>query len=459
MTLRSRFTLLFIFVAIVPFSLPIMGYLYFRLTIPESVVREITAAPPFVTRDLHKIIDGTISPEEIDRRILIVIHGDHTPSYINPGVQRFISKHNLSNPRRPGDELELLTALSEKESGDKHKTMIGNALFTYRNIPGLVFFRFAPENPLLYALGHPLTTLTVIFIVIILIPLLLSSRFLFPLRKSLAALETSAGRIQSGDLSGSVIVPLDPELKPVFEAFEKMRQQLKEDQEQQARFLMSVSHDLKTPLTSIRGFIEALQDGVIQGEEETSRGFDVIRRKTDLLEERISELIETTRINTDGWRRSFAPIPVKDFAREVFEPYAIEAEARGLDFSTRIEVSEDLRIQGNRRMLARAVENLVENAVRYAGKAAEILAGAEECSGMLRITVEDSGPGISEKDEPLLFEPFYRGDRGRNSRGIGLGLSSVRSIAEAHGGTVGLMKSSLGGAGIFFEIPLYKNPH
>jgi signal transduction histidine kinase len=456
-TLRGRFTLLFVFVAMVPFTLPVMGYIYFRLSIPESEIREITAAPPFVTRDLHRIIDGSIPEKEIDSRILIVVHGSHDPRYINPDVQSFFQDLSQSEPGKPGNELELIAAISEEESGNKHRAMIGNALFSYRGVPGLVFFRFSSKNPFLYALGHPLTSLTIVFVVIILIPLLLSGRFLLSLRKSLTALETSAGRIRCGDLSQSVAIPEDPELKPVFEAFERMRRQLKEDQEQQARFLMSVSHDLKTPLTSIRGFIEALQDGVIQGKEETMRSFNVIRKKTDLLEERISELIEATRINTEGWRRSFVVFSAEEFAREVFEPFLIEAEAREVDFSTGISIPEGRDILGNRKMLTRAVENLIENAFRYAGQNAVIRAKAGAENEMLRISVEDSGPGIRDEEAPLLFEPFYRGDRGRNSRGIGLGLSSVRSIAETHGGGVGIFETELGGAGFYFEVPLLKH--
>ncbi|ORC34147.1 hypothetical protein B4O97_13795 [Marispirochaeta aestuarii] len=457
MTLRGRFTLLFVFVAMVPFTLPVMGYIYFLLTIPESSVREITAAPPFVTRDLHRIIDGSIPEDEIDSRILIVVHGSHDPRYINPDVRRFFQQLDQYEHGKPGNELELIAAISEKERENNHKAMIGNALFTYKGVPGLVFFRFSSKNPFLYALGHPLTTLTIIFIVIILIPLLLSGRFLLSLRRSLAALEKSAGSIRSGNLSQSLAIPEDPELKPVFEAFERMRRQLKEDQEQQARFLMSVSHDLKTPLTSIRGFVEALQDGVIKGEEETMRSFEVIRKKADLLEERISELIEATRINTEGWRRSFVGFSAEEFAREVFEPFLIEAEAREVDFSTGISIPEDRKILGNRRMLARAVENLIENAFRYAGQDAVIRAEARGENGMLRISVEDSGPGIRNEEAPLLFEPFYRGDRGRNSRGIGLGLSSVRSIAETHGGRAGIFETKLGGAGFYFEVPLLKH--
>ncbi len=452
MTLRSRFNLLFLFVALVPLTLPVMGYFYFKLSAEESVVQEITAAPPFVTKDLHRIIDGTIAPKEIEERVLIVIYGKDNPVYVSPRVQQFMEKNNLDNSEmefRHGG-LEILEALNR----DQRHITIGNALFTYRGTPGLVFFSFEREKPLLYILGDPLTTLTVVFIFIILIPLLISGRFLISLRRSLSSLEKGAAEISMGNLSREVPVPNDPELKPVFEAFEGMRKRLKEDQLQQSRFIMSVSHDLKTPLTSIRGFVEAMEDGLVDDAEQRKRYYRVIREKTDLLEERITELIEVTKISTEGWQRGFTSIGVKEFLEELLQRYSLEAESRKVMFNSAIELSDEISIKGDRKMLTRAVENLLDNAVRYSGESPAIRAYSDMQEGKLCIRIEDSGPGINPNDAPNLFKPFYRGDKGRNSRGIGLGLSSVKEIAEAHGGTVGIVESSLGGAGIEIILPV-----
>ncbi len=452
MTLRSRFNLLFLFVALVPLSLPLMGYFYFKFSAQESVVQEITAAPPFVTKDLHRIIDGTISPDKIEERVLIVIYGKDNPVYVSPRVLQFLDKNNLTGSEmefRHGG-LEIIEALNRNQ----RKITIGNALFTYRGKPGLVFFSFERERPLLYILGDPLTTLTAVFIFIILIPLLISGRFLISLRRSLSSLEQGAAGISMGNLSQEVSVPNDPELRPVFEAFEEMRKRLKEDQLQQSRFIMSISHDLKTPLTSIRGFVEAMEDGLVEEEEQKKRYYRVILEKTDLLEERITELIDVTRISTDGWQRGFTSIPAKEFLSELFQRYSLEAESRKVNFELSLDLPEHVSIKGDRKMLTRAIENLLDNAVRYSGNSPRIIANTSLQEEKLSVRIEDSGPGINAEDAPHLFKPFYRGDKGRNSRGIGLGLSSVKEIAEAHGGTVQLGESSLGGAGIEIILPV-----
>ena len=453
MTLRSRFNLLFLFVALVPFTLPLMGYIYFKLTIPDSVVQEITAAPPFVTKDLHRIIDKTIPKEEIDDRIMIVVYGKDNPVYINDYVQRFILENNFSRDNRielRNGSLELLTALNTNH----RKALIGNALFSYHGVPGLVFFRFDHEDPLLHILGHPLTAMTAVFVVIILIPLFISSRFLISLRRSLSHLEKGAARISMGNLATEMPVPADPELQPVFEAFEEMRRRLKEDQLQQSRFIMSVSHDLKTPLTSIRGFVEAMEDGVVEDETQRRRYYSVIREKTELLEERITELIEVIKISTEGWQRGFAEIPAYEFLGSLFERYKLEAESRQVKFESTLDFPKNMKIRGDRKMLTRAIENLLDNAVRYSGENPRIMASATLKKKDLSIRIEDSGPGIDDSDAPHLFKPFYRGDKSRNSRGIGLGLSSVKEIAEAHGGSVIIAESSLGGAGIEILLPV-----
>lgn len=457
MTLRARFTLLLFFVVLIPALLPLGGLLHYRLTIPRSEVQEITEAPPFVVQDLHRIIDGTIPAEEIDSRILIIVYNQKLPLYINPLVRKIAEEQGITAPPKPGGDPAESVALLNAIGAENPDQAIGTSMFIYKEKPGFVVFTYFSGNPLRLFIRHPLIILSIGFVLLVLIPLIFSSRFLFSIRRSLSSLEESAGRISSGTLNQPLEIPQDPELKPVFIAFEEMRSQLKEDQEQQARFLMSVSHDLKTPMTSIRGFIEALQDGLIEGEEEKARIYNLIHQKTELLEERISELIETTRISSEGWRRSFEEIEASRFTEELFRRYRAEAEARGRNFEARNNLPSDLQISGDRKMLARALENLIENAIRYGGEEVAILASAAITDGMVRISVEDSGEGLSDEDRRMLFEAFYRGDKGRNSRGLGLGLTSVKTIAEAHGGSVGLFESDLGGAGVYFELPAITN--
>lgn len=452
MTLQGRFALLLVFIATIPLLLLVTGLVYYRLSVSESQIREITNSPPFVIRDLHRIIDGTITPEKIDSRILIVLYNEGVPVYISPRMVQFAEDKYYGGPidrKNRNEGLDLIASYND----ESRNTKIAGSWFTYRGVMGLVFFNSSPEQLLSLMVRPPLILLTLLYIIVIMVPLLLSSRFLIYLRRSLGNLEVSAGRISSGDFDTPLEIPTNPELTPVFEAIDDMRHQLKEDRSRQTRFLMFASHDLKTPLTSILGFIEALEMGMPMNEDQRKRYYRIIREKTGLLEDRISELIESTKVKTDGFRDRFIVMKAAPFVESLVGRFAVEAEAQSVNFEARVKIPSNCRLRGDAKMLTRAVENLLDNAIRYSGEGARILFAAEFVDSRLRLFVEDSGPGISNVDSEHLFESFYRGDKSRNSRGIGLGLSSTKSIVEIHGGSVGLIESRLGGAGLSIELP------
>lgn len=456
MTLRVRFMIILIFVILIPVLIPLTGYLVFRANQPETELETANRAPGFVLEELPKVIArGWSYAEQADPRILVVLLGKEGPIYVNGSISAESKGDLESSPPTLGELQQHWLGLIElhKLSGD---AVIGSLLFSYQDKSGIAFYRFTPPDPFAQLTRHPLTSVSMLLFLFVLLPAFFSGRFLLSLRRSLLRLEQGAYRIMQNDFSTPVDAHPDPTLRPVFDTFESMRQQLKENNDQRARFLMAISHDLKTPLTSIKGFVEALEEGVVDNEEKKMRYYGILRSKTELLEERISELIDFSRMETINWRAQFTGFTIAPFLKELVQRHQMEAQVRGVRFTASLDIPEETELQGDAKMLARALENLLDNGITYAGPGGrlELYAGLSAEGRVLELILEDSGPGIAGDELPLVFEPFYRGDRSRNTKGFGLGLTSVKSIVEAHGGNVSAGHSRLGGAQFTVRLPL-----
>ena len=446
MTLRTRFMIIMIFVTLIPILIPLTGYIAFRVTQPETEVKTVNQAPGFVLEELPKVIEqGWNYQQQADPRILVVLFGGEGPIYVNRKITAGTQGGEMQQ--------QWLGLISLHKLSDE--ALIGSLLFTHQNKSGIVFYQFSPPNPLGQIYHHPVAFLSGFLFLFVLIPAFFSGHFLLRLRRSLLSLEQGAERISRGDFSTPVEMHRDPALQPVFETFEAMRRQLKENTDQRARFLMAISHDLKTPLTSIKGFVEAFEEGVVEGEEKKQRYYGILKSKTELLEERISELIEFSRMETVSWQSQFSIFRFVPFLNDLVRRHEVEAQVRGAAFSAKIDLPEDTQLKGDVKMLARTLENLLDNGITYAGEGGRLELNGKlvERGQLIQLTLEDSGPGIPEAEKKRIFEPFYRGSPSRNTNGFGLGLSSVQSIVEAHGGSVQVGRSHLGGAKFEVRLP------
>lgn len=292
-----------------------------------------------------------------------------------------------------------------------------------------------------------------VFAGILLLPALIDGR----LRKSIRRLQDAAVRLSSGKLDEPIEVFRRDDLADLARSLESTRIELKDARDRKARFLMAVSHDLRTPLTSIKGYIEALSDGMAENEEDFRKYLSVLEEKTGLLENRIGELIDFARSETGGWKTPSASIDVSELIRRLDASFRKDSGFSGRAYSSRIDIPEGLTVEGDFDALYRAWENLFSNALRHTGKGERVAfrAGVEEFSGSVFLfgEIADTGPGVREDFIPLLFEPFARADRGRNTEGLGLGLASVKAVAEAHGGSVAYSPGVSGGSVFRILIP------
>ena len=247
------------------------------------------------------------------------------------------------------------------------------------------------------------------------------------------------------------------EFTDLTEHIDSMRAALLDAKRKQQRFIMGITHDLRTPISVIKGYTEALYDGVITSEEETKKSLEIINVKTSQLEEMITSLINYCTFFRDNFRRQITPHCIK----KQLETFAKSAETTGRIFhrkiSCNINLLESTDIPVNEQLLARALENLFGNALRYTEDDGEITITADESDEYITITFSDTGCGIAEKDISHLFDLFYRGTNSRREQGLGIGLSVVKDIVDLHGWSIDI-RSELGkGSDFIIRIPKSTN--
>lgn len=247
------------------------------------------------------------------------------------------------------------------------------------------------------------------------------------------------------------------EFTDLTEHIDSMRAALLDAKRKQQRFIMGITHDLRTPISVIKGYTEALYDGVITSEEETKKSLEIINVKTSQLEEMITSLINYCTFFRDNFRRQITPHCIK----KQLETFAKSAETTGRIFhrkiSCNINLLESTDIPVNEQLLARALENLFGNALRYTEDDGEITITADESDEYITITFSDTGCGIAEKDISHLFDLFYRGTNSRREQGLGIGLSVVKDIVDLHGWSIDI-RSELGkGSDFIIRIPKNTN--
>jgi two-component system phosphate regulon sensor histidine kinase PhoR len=226
---------------------------------------------------------------------------------------------------------------------------------------------------------------------------------------------------------------------------------------EQARrdFVANVSHELKTPITSIKGFVETLLDGAMQEPDNALSFLQIIAKHADRLNEIIDDLLSLSRIEQDSEQGKVAlsPGPIKEVLQDAIQVCQERAAAK--DMEIELTCPDDLAAQINAPLLLQAVVNLIDNAVKYSPAARPVQVEARQELGEVLVLVRDQGPGIAPEHLSRLFERFYRVDPGRSRKvgGTGLGLAIVKHIAQSHGGYVTLQSAPGKGSTFLIHLP------
>jgi signal transduction histidine kinase len=272
----------------------------------------------------------------------------------------------------------------------------------------------------------------------------------------LARLAEAAGAVSGGDLVSPVSAESDiAELQSLAEGFNSMTASLRQSDQAKTAFLADVTHELRTPLTVIKGTIETLQDGALDDVEGRDHLLSSMEREADRLIRLVNELLVLTRADVGALKLDIQPLDLAELARARCERLTPLAGRRGMALRV-IGGGAGLPVAGDADRLAQVLDNLLDNAIRFAPDRSAITVRLESVGGDASCSVHNEGPGIPAEHLPFIFERFYRVDaaRSRASGGAGLGLAIARALITAQGGRISAQSAEGQGTSITFSLPL-----
>ena len=262
----------------------------------------------------------------------------------------------------------------------------------------------------------------------------------------LVKLRKATRNIKEGNLDFVLEVEGNDEFSQLCQDFEEMRKRLKESTEEKIlmdkenkELISNISHDLKTPITAVKGYVEGIMDGVADTPEKMDRYVRTIYNKTNEMDHLINELTFYSKIDTNRIPYTFSKLNVEDYFSDCAEELGLEMETRGIKLVYANYVEKDVQVIADGEQIRRVIHNIVSNAIKYMEKPRGIIQiRVKDVGDFIQVEIEDNGKGIAAKDLPYIFDRFYRTDVSRNSSkgGSGIGLSIVKKIMEDHGGKV-----------------------
>lgn len=286
----------------------------------------------------------------------------------------------------------------------------------------------------------------------------MSKSIITPIRE----LSLSSRKISEGDLEYSVATNKKDELGELSNTFEKMRLSLKQVKAEQAAYernrqelIASISHDLSTPLTSIKGYVKGVQDGVANTPAKLEKYMDIIYKTANDMEGLINNLFQYSKLDIEHVPFVFEKVDLYSFFADFIEELSFDLEKEEGFARLYGDKNNAYIVEADREQLRRVVTNIVQNSLKYMNKDHKKIEVYLQ-SDLKQVTVEvrDNGSGIASEDIPHIFESFYRTDASRNSAtgGSGLGLAIVKKIMDEHGGAVWAESEPGVGTSIFFTL-------
>ncbi|MBD5449197.1 MAG: HAMP domain-containing histidine kinase [Lachnospiraceae bacterium] len=281
-------------------------------------------------------------------------------------------------------------------------------------------------------------------------------------------LNTAMQNIAEGNLEYMLTTEEKGEIGELYRNYEDMRLRLKEstdekfEHEQKNKELVSnISHDLKTPITSIKGYVEGIMDGVADTPEKMNKYIKTIYDKANDMDRLINELTTYSGIDNNRIPYTFRRINVADYFGDCVEEVGLDLESKNIQLNYETLIEPSTQIIADPEQLKRVINNIISNSVKYMNKDKGVIdiRILDELDA-IRVEIEDNGMGVAAKDLPNIFERFYRTDASRNSSkgGSGIGLSIVKKIIEDHGGYIWATSKENEGTCIHFVIRKYQAP-
>lgn len=300
--------------------------------------------------------------------------------------------------------------------------------------------------------------IAVLIILMLLFTLYISNTIIKPLKN----LNIAAENIATGNLDYELKHKREDEIARFTKTFNMMRVKLKESLEKQQFYeqsrkelIASISHDLRTPISSIKGYVEGLQDGLATDEKTFERYLTVIKNKTNQLDRLINDLFNYSQIEMDKLEVNLIEVNSKKFLKEIYNNIETEMGMSKIQLEIKLPIPS-VPIKVDKSRIEQVFDNLIGNAKRFVGEGGLIVIETFIQKNDLVVSIKDNGLGIKEEDITQIFESFFRGEKSRSREygGIGLGLAICKTIIDLHGGKIWVDSNKGVGSTFYFSLPI-----
>ena len=284
--------------------------------------------------------------------------------------------------------------------------------------------------------------------------------------RPLNVLRIATNQIREGDLDYKVVSYSEDEIGELCNDFEKMRIRLKNLIEAQLKYeedikelISNISHDLKTPLTAIKGYAEGLNDGVADTKEKQEKYLKTISSKANDMSVLVDELSYYAKIDSDTVPYSFKGVSLQEYFNDCIEDLKLDTEIKNTEIILNNYVDSSVYVVADGEQLKRVIHNIVGNSVKYLDKEKGLIQiRIRDIGEYVQLEIEDNGSGIGKDELPFIFERFYRADASRNSKkgGSGLGLAIAKKVIEDHSGQIWAESETGKGTTIIFTLKKIK---
>jgi signal transduction histidine kinase len=278
-----------------------------------------------------------------------------------------------------------------------------------------------------------------------------------PLIRRLRILSAKINNIELDKPNFKINDKHNDEIGAISRTFDKMANNINENFYNMKKFyhdrqelLKNISHDFRTPLTSILGYSISLDEGMHESEDERKKHIQIIRKKATYMSDLFNEMMELTRLDNNSYLLNKATFNIAEMIREIIIEYLPQLEKE--EFFIETEIPESIIIDADKERLSRAIRNIIENVIKHAndGKYIGILV-IKNKNSTITISIKDKGKGIEDKDKKKIFTRFYRNSK---KSGMGLGLAITKEIIEKHNGAIKFESASKKGTSFIIKLPL-----
>ncbi|AOM13342.1 alkaline phosphatase synthesis sensor protein PhoR [Bacillus thuringiensis Bt18247] len=476
MSIKTRFLFSYIAVILVSITLILVaGFLIvFSITGDLEAVKNFYKSSyiqkPLTSEEENAYLELKLAAKQHQSQLL---DESFVSSIEKEGVKIIVRKgENISYATKGFESSTLTEALPKFEAANinsRGTTELGDTFYRYVKFD---FYFAEKEEGSIFVLKKqssfvdltqklfPILFVSLLLLAILLIGLLsyLVSRSVI---KPIFVLKGATEKIKEGNLDFQMPVTSHDEIGQLNQGFEEMRKKLKESIEVQTQYeenrkelISNISHDLKTPITSIIGYVEGIKDGVANTPEKMDKYLTTIHTKAKHMDTLIDELFLFSKLDLNRVPFQFETVELNTFMQELIEEMQMDLSEEGIEVNLQLH-SSPLYVTADCEKINRVISNLIHNSVKYMDKEEKkITVTVSSDNNKVIVKVMDNGSGIESDTLPYIFERFYRAEQSRNSStgGSGLGLAIAKQIIEEHGGEI-WAESELGkGTSIFFSL-------